>query len=320
MPPRTRFAFARDPAQHGIDQRLEMHRLVVGGGQLVGGIHRGMRRALSGSEARRPPAAGFPSPVPPCAAPAAWARNGGSPRPARRNGARSRSPARGQNRHRAAPESSELSNANPADGAGAAPRTAWQARPCAQPGLRDPPRRSFIPRDRAAARCTPAMARSRAMRSSVEGWLANKPLKATMQRIDDEHMRRGGIGVGGRVSRSAAPSGRSAPAHRPATAAGRSVRRRRGRLRTRASGEIAACTSMAAMGASKVTSSTPTRPSGLRRSPPMKKAKLASMPMAPAITAVMVMVRVSRLRTWPSSCAITPASSSLLTGGEQARW
>ena len=55
---------------------------------------------------------------------------------------------------------------------------------------------------------------------------------------------------------------------------------------------MAACTSMAAKGASMVTSSTPTSPSGLRRSP-MKNAILASMPMAPAITAVMVMVSVS---------------------------
>ena len=46
---------------------------------------------------------------------------------------------------------------------------------------------------------TPAMARSRAMRSSVDGWLANKPLNAAMQRIDDEHMRRGRIGVGLRI-------------------------------------------------------------------------------------------------------------------------
>ena len=45
----------------------------------------------------------------------------------------------------------------------------------------------------------------------------------------------------------------------------------------------------------------------------MKKAMLASMEMAPAITAVIVMVRVSRCFTWPSSCARTPANSSWLT-------
>ena len=37
---------SRDAPQHGIDQRLEMHRLVVGGGEPVGGIDRGMGRDL----------------------------------------------------------------------------------------------------------------------------------------------------------------------------------------------------------------------------------------------------------------------------------
>ena len=55
--------------------------------------------------------------------------------------------------------------------------------------------------------------------------------------------------------------------------------------------EIAICTSIAASGARIITSSTPTMPSGLLRllPPPKKKAKLASIPIAPASVAVMVM-------------------------------
>ena len=44
------------------------------GGQLVGGIHRGMRRNFQDQQFRTRPAAESPSPVPPCAAAAAWAR------------------------------------------------------------------------------------------------------------------------------------------------------------------------------------------------------------------------------------------------------
>jgi hypothetical protein len=73
---------------------------------------------------------------------------------------------------------------------------------------------------------------------------------------------------------------------------------------------IATCTSIAATGA-RIATSTPTMPSGLRGLP-KNNAKLASMPTAPAIVAVTVMISVSRLRTWASSCAITPAISSRL--------
>ena len=114
-----------------------------------------------------------------------------------------------------------------------------------------------------------------------------------MQRIDDEHMRRGGIGVGLRIvgalrrridlrERLASHSGRpviSAPARSASNsrdAADRHLHQHRGD------------------GRQHVTSSTPTMPSGLRR-PPRKKAKFASIETAPAIIATMVMVSVSRL-------------------------
>ncbi len=78
---------------------------------------------------------------------------------------------------------------------------------------------------------------------------------------------------------------------------------------------IAICTSMAAMGARIMMAIEPMMPSGLLRlsdEPPKNMAKFASMPMAPASVAVIVMIRVSRFFTWASSCAITPAISSRL--------
>ncbi len=46
------------------------------------------------------------------------------------------------------------------------------------------------------------------------------------------------------------------------------------------------------------------------RLPPKNNAKFASMPIAPAMVAVTVMVRLSRFFTCASSWAITPATSS----------
>ena len=40
------------------------------------------------------------------------------------------------------------------------------------------------------------MASSRAMRSSVEGWVENSRVKPPLERIEDEHVRGGGRGVG----------------------------------------------------------------------------------------------------------------------------
>src|SRR5215510_11047321 len=48
----------------------------------------------------------------------------------------------------------------------------------------------------------------------------------------------------------------------------------------------------------------------LSRWPPKNSPNCASMEIAPAIVAVIVMVSVSRLRTWASSWASTPAISS----------
>ncbi len=79
--------------------------------------------------------------------------------------------------------------------------------------------------------------------------------------------------------------------------------------------EIASWTIVAASGARIITRIAPSGPSGLCRLseddvPPRRKPKFARKPIAPAIVAATVMVSVSRLRMWASSCAITPASSS----------
>ena len=79
---------------------------------------------------------------------------------------------------------------------------------------------------------------------------------------------------------------------------------------------IAICTSMAAIGARIIAAMatiglTSGRPSE-SRPPPIRPPKLASMPMAPDKVAATVMISVSRWRTWASSCAITPATSSRL--------
>ena len=52
------------------------------------------------------------------------------------------------------------------------------------------------------------------------------------------------------------------------------------------------------------------RPSESR--PPKKAAKFASIEIAPAMVALMVLMRMSRCLTWASSCAITPRSSRSL--------
>ena len=73
----------------------------------------------------------------------------------------------------------------------------------------------------------------------------------------------------------------------------------------------AICTRAAAMGATITAISTPIGPSGLSRElpPPKNRPNCASIEMAPAMVAVIVMVRVSRLRIWASSCATTAATS-----------
>ena len=73
--------------------------------------------------------------------------------------------------------------------------------------------------------------------------------------------------------------------------------------------EIAICTSPAASGARIMARIPPTAPPRSR----LLLLNIAMLPIiaiAPAIVAVTVIVSVSRLRTWASSCAITPASSS----------
>ena len=51
----------------------------------------------------------------------------------------------------------------------------------------------------------------------------------------------------------------------------------------------------------------------LSRLPPKNRPNCASMEIAPAIVAVIVMVSVSWFLMWASSCAITPAISSSLS-------
>ncbi len=53
----------------------------------------------------------------------------------------------------------------------------------------------------------------------------------------------------------------------------------------------------------------PRSPNGLLRLPPKNNAKFASIEIAPAKVAVMVMISVSRFFTWESSWAMTPATS-----------
>ena len=55
----------------------------------------------------------------------------------------------------------------------------------------------------------------------------------------------------------------------------------------------------------------PTMPSELFRLLPKNRARFASIEIAPATVAVMVMINVSRFCTWANSWAITPATSSL---------
>ena len=73
---------------------------------------------------------------------------------------------------------------------------------------------------------------------------------------------------------------------------------------------IAICTRAAAVGARTMIRIVPTIPSGLLRLLPISQPQVASMEIAPAMVAVMVMVRVSRFFTWASSWAMTPATSS----------
>ncbi len=73
---------------------------------------------------------------------------------------------------------------------------------------------------------------------------------------------------------------------------------------------MAICTRPAAMGARIISASVPMRPMPLLRLPPKNIAKLASIEMAPAKVAVTVMIVVSWLRIWASSCAMTAAISS----------
>ena len=79
---------------------------------------------------------------------------------------------------------------------------------------------------------------------------------------------------------------------------------------------IAICTSEAASGARIIMAMAAIgfisgRPFS-SRPPPIRPPKLASMPIAPDSVAAMVMISVSRWRTWLSSCAITPVISSRL--------
>ena len=138
--------------------------------------------------------------------------------------------------------------------------------------------------------------------------------RAAEQRIDDEQMRRRrlllGLAVGDllrwrscrRASAEASQSGWPQISAPMRSASYSRVR------------EIAICTSMAAIGATIIRTmrddpGVAGRPSSSRLEP-NRPPKLASMPMAPAITAVIVMISVSRFLTCASSCAMTPAISS----------
>jgi hypothetical protein len=70
------------------------------------------------------------------------------------------------------------------------------------------------------------------------------------------------------------------------------------------------------MGARIIVASSPAPPWGCRDCPRPKKAKFASIVIAPASVAVIVMISVSRFLIWASSCAITPATSSRVRAAE----
>ena len=68
---------------------------------------------------------------------------------------------------------------------------------------------------------------------------------------------------------------------------------------------------VAAIGASSTMANAPTSPSGLSSSPPMNSSAYPIQVIAPPIAAATVWIRMSRLRMWASSWAITPRSSRL---------
>ena len=156
----------------------------------------------------------------------------------------------------------------------------------------------------------------RATRSSVAGWVENKPF---MPPADSGFMI-----IIWAVSgwRSAASIGRpwarrwiltsalaSAAGSPEISAPPRSASNSRARL-------IAIWIRLAASGASSATSrpamGLPRRPS-LSRPPPNIMPKLANMPMAPAMVALTVDSKMSRCLTCASSCAITPRSSAAVS-------
>ena len=136
------------------------------------------------------------------------------------------------------------------------------------------------------------------------------------ERIDDEEMR-------GR-RRCALPSRSRSPcaafeilaSAEASASAGRKCARRRVSAAYSRVRLIAICTIMAASGATIIISqrSDQTQPIvAVADPPPKNRPNCASMEMAPAMVAVMVMVSVSWLRMWASSCASTPAISSRLS-------
>ena len=147
-----------------------MHRLAVGLRQPVGGIDGGMRRdvekqQLAGARHRESRAS-----VPPCAVAAAWGRTGGPALRSGRSGAASRWRWRARNRRRAAADAPSCVQRRIERSALA--QNIGEDRPALR---RVPGMPSLTPRDRVGRGGWPAMARSRAMRSSVEGWLENSP-------------------------------------------------------------------------------------------------------------------------------------------------
>ena len=157
---------------------------------------------------------------------------------------------------------------------------------------------------------SPRMASRRAIRSSVEGWVENRRVMPPWpERIQDEHMRRGGRGI--RHGDALHALLQFAQPVDQAVRANPCIWRRRHRHRTRG---IAKSPSGSNRRRWAPGSPSAVRPSGLpssssRRPPPNHMAMYARCVMAAASVAAIELVRISRCSTCPSSCATTPSSS-----------
>ena len=217
-----------------------MHRLVVGCGQPVGGIDGGMGRDIEEQQARtRPPAESRASGPRLCGASGFGTKLRDQRVQLRRSGARSRWRWRARSRHRAAGDwLRRIVIEHRIQRAALAQHFAQDRQRGARAAMPAKMLAALLtPRDRVRGACPMAPRHGSQPRDAfLGGRMAREQARqSAMQRIDDEHMRRGGIGVGGRIVDRAVPDSIAATP-RQAKAAARTIPRRRGRLRIRACG------------------------------------------------------------------------------------